>query len=259
MMTPLEIPSANPAALGTLSKLPSEIRILIWHLLIPKFRKVKLPKEGNARIISKYGDSSETSRPAPKKVFPLLLTNRAVSEEFATELYQKRILCISIDPKHDGLNYGNMNGKEVADLSRFKQLRLQLHPPKMQYRQPKNQVRHSITRLHLDRLRNYAGDIEREFRYTSFRNQPAKERGTGLGVQDSPKIELTFVDDKISSWWLGGLADIDEQSCREQLPEWLHDYEIRYGIKYIVFFQGPILPPGARDFLKTKFGGTEVI
>lgn len=247
---PSEIAPPDPA-LGYFSKLPPEVRILVWQLLVPKSPFVKLEAEKNKSSVRAPGlsESEPSWRRKPKKILPLLLTSRPISLEF-TGVLQKRVLCYSIDPKGDWFAGHMGHGKELADFSRFKQLRLVLHAPLVKA--------HSDTRTQLDdfwfhvtRLESYLLGLEAHYIYTYFRHQRAMKRR--LAAQEPPEIELMFVDDRNMSWDNAPIGNAQEQQPDlDRILEWLELYEKTRGIKYIISPQ-TCLGPGAKAFLKAKF------
>lgn len=247
---PSEISSPDPA-LGYFSKLPPEVRILIWQLLVPKSPIVKLEPEKNKSLVRASGlaEADPSWRRRPKKILPLLLTSRPISLEFAGAL-QKRVLCYSIDPKGDWFAGHMGHGKELADFSRFKQLRLVLHAPLVKA--------HSDARTQLDefwfhvtRLESYLLGLEAHYIYTYFRHHRAMRRS--LAAQEPPEVELMFVNDRNVLWDNAAIGNVREQQPDvDQILEWLELYEKTRGIKYIISPQA-CLGPGAKAFLKAKF------
>lgn len=247
---PSEIAFPDPA-LGYFSKLPPEVRILIWQLLVPKSPFVKLEPEKNKSLVraSSLPEAEPSWRRRPKRILPLLLTSRPVSLEF-TDALQKRILCYSIDPKGDWFAGHMGHGKELADFSRFKQLRLVLHAPLVKA--------HSDARTQLDefwfhvtRLESYLLGLEAHYIYTYFRHQRAMRRR--LASQEPPEMELMFVDDRNVIWDNAAIGNMQEQQPDiDQILDWLELYEKTRGIKYIISPQA-CLGPGAKAFLKAKF------
>lgn len=245
-----EIAFPDPA-LGYFSKLPPEVRLLIWQLLVPKSPFVKLEPEKNKSLVRASGlsEADPSWRRRPKKILPLLLTSRPISLEFTGAL-QKRVLCYSIDPKGDWFAGHMGHGKELADFSRFKQLRLVLHAPLVKA--------HSDARTQLDefwfhvtRLESYLLGLEAHYIYTYFRHQRAMRRS--LAAQEPPEMELMFVDDRNVLWDNAAIGNVQEQQPDvDQILEWLELYEKTRGIKYIISPQA-YLGPGAKAFLKAKF------
>lgn len=248
---PSEIATPDPA-LGYFSKLPPEVRILIWQLVVPKSSFVKLEaekkKSSGSGAATGLSEAEPSWRRSPKKILPLLLTSRPISLEFAGVL-QKRVLCYSIDPKGDWFAGHMGHGKKLADFSRFKRLRLLLHAPLVKA--------HSDARTQLDefwfhvtRLESYLLGLEAHYIYTYFRHQRAMSRR--LAAQVPPEMELMFVDDRNVLWDNAAVGNVQEQPETEQILEWLKLYEKTRGIKYIISPRA-CLGPGAKAFLKAKF------
>lgn len=247
---PSEIATPDPA-LGYFSKLPPEVRILVWQLLVPKSPTVKLDAEQNKSSVRASGlsEAEPSWRRRPKKILPLLLTSRPISLEFAGVL-QKRVLCYSIDPKGDWFAGHMGHGKELADFSRFKQLRLVLHAP---FVNPHSDAETQLGCFwfHVTRLESYLLGLEAHYIYTYFRHQRAMRRS--LAAQESPEMELMFVDDRNALWDDAAIGNAQEQQPGvEEILEWLELYENTRGIKYTISPQAR-LGPGAKAFLKAKF------
>lgn len=247
---PSEIASPDPA-LGYFSKLPPEVRILIWQLLVPNPPFVKLEPEKNKSLVRASGlsEADPSWRRRPKKILPLLLTSRPISLEFTGAL-QKRVLCYSIDPKGDWFAGHMGHGKELADFSRFKQLKLVLHAPLVK---PNSDARTQLDEFwfHITRLESYLLGLEAHFIYTYFRHQRAMRRS--LAAQEPPEMELMFVDDRNVLWDNVAIRNMQEQQPDvAQILDWLELYEKTRGIKYIISPQA-CLGPGAKAFLKAKF------
>lgn len=120
--TPRSPPLSNSiTGLGNFERLPPELRVKIWKLLVPYvdyIRRMPFQCQGEAQY---------------DKVPALLLTSRAVSSEYSVELYGiNRVLRIVIHPKNDLLTSYNsllQGSKSHVDLSRFKTLRIEFRFP----------------------------------------------------------------------------------------------------------------------------------
>lgn len=128
-----KIPRPAPQKqLGRLSKMPRHIRLRIWRLLAYKVDDY-IPFEGRtARVL--VGNWDEDKNKNKIKIPRMLLVSRALSDEFAVELYRvNKVLHFPIDPQDKSWTWQNCHPfgpKAQADFSRFEKLRVEMYAPR---------------------------------------------------------------------------------------------------------------------------------
>ncbi len=187
--------STANAPFGNLSKLPPEIRIQIWWLLVTEFQNVEVRKKRADSYIRWTAENSEECQSRSITVLPLLLVNQAVSQEISAELYRARVLSFFINLKDwPWTSFVNLDGKKTINFYRFKKLRIVIYPPRaMSYLFP------DVT-TYLDHLiGNQVFLLDTAFN-NSFYSEAKKRDGAGLGLPERHTIELSFINDETSYW-----------------------------------------------------------
>lgn len=202
--------------LGNFERLPSELRIKIWKLLVPYADYVRrLPVQCQGEV--QYD-----------KVPSLLLTSRAVSSEYSVELYRiNRVLRIVIHPENEILTSYNsllQEPKSNVDLSRFETLRIEfrfpgfqdvtpLQHPSSTKHVPKRPIAKLLDWLELyeDRFRGFEKIISQKFAEIE------------AASKTRPAIELAFPENETESWWERA-EDVDGQN-------YSHGWIIKYSTR----------------------------
>lgn len=187
---PFSSPIVQNNSLGTLEKLPCEIRIEVWKLLAPKADYIR-------RLHSKRNHELRYDR-----VPSLLLTSRTIYFEFSIELYRaNRVLRTIIHPTNPYLTFNNslLHGpKSNVDFSRFETLRIEFifpfFPP------PEQNTRLDRARTSLELINEWVPLIENHFReveeviFQRFSQMEEAEK-------PCPALEIAFVETETGSWW----------------------------------------------------------
>lgn len=180
--------------LGSLQRLPPELRADIWRLLVPYvdyIRRMPLESSGEVRY---------------DKVPALLLTSHAVSFEYSVELYRiNRVLRIVIQPGNELLTSNNslfQGPKSNADLSRFETLRIEFEFPSLQDLSPIHNPATTIrfeedpTIKILHNLKLYETLV---YGYEEIISQKFSEIENA--AKKCPAVQLAFPETRTESWW----------------------------------------------------------
>lgn len=180
--------------LGSLQRLPPELRADIWRLLVPYvdyIRRMPLESSGEVRY---------------DKVPALLLTSHAVSYEYSVELYRiNQVFRIVIQPGNELLTSNNslfQGPKSNADLSRFETLRIEIEFPSFQDLSPIHKPATTIrfeedpTIKILHNLKLYETLV---YGYEEIISQKFSEIENA--AKKCPAVQLVFPETRIESWW----------------------------------------------------------
>lgn len=267
-----KIPRPAPQKqLGRLSKVPRHIRLRIWRLLAYKVDDY-IPYEGGrtARVlVGKDGDEDEDEDKNKNKnkikIPMMLLVSRALSDEFAVELYRmNKVLHFPIDPQDKSWTWQNCHPfgpKAQADFSRFEKLRVEMYGPR--YRM----WTYFAAEAWLMQVKEEVWTLQWLFM--------EKFRGMKMaGKKKFPQVELAFLGSRndhgggIGRWWKespSALVPITgkefNQDERAEVSELLRTVNNRYLSVGLVFVLDPVLDHDltcahrARDFLKEILEG----
>lgn len=232
-----ELPTpAPPKQLGKLSEVPRHIRLRVWRLLAHKVDEY-IPFDGRpARVL---GNDEEKNK---IKIPMMLLVSRALSDEFAVELYRaNKVLHFPIDPQDKGWTWQNCHPfgpKAHADFSRFEKLRVEMYAPR--YRM----WTYFAVETWLMQIKEEVWALEWMFM--------EKFQVVKMAGKKCPRVELAFLgarnDGGIGGWWnesSSALAPISgkefDQDERGEVSELLRTLNKRYRSVGLVFVLDPVL------------------
>lgn len=122
--------SHRPRRFGVFRKLPAEIRLHIWHYLMPEFR------DDNESSLSRGSFGSPIVVPVQRlgNRLAILRTSRALKREIEAELYRLRTLTFTIRPEWRGWRVENLPGSTMTDFVhtnflRFKSIKVDVYCP----------------------------------------------------------------------------------------------------------------------------------
>lgn len=231
-----KIPTPAPKQLGKLSKVPCHIRRRVWRLLAHKVDDY-IPFDGRpARVLGKDEDKNQIKIPM------MLLVSRALSDEFAVELYRvNKVLHFPIDPQDKSWTWQNCHPfgpKAHADFSRFEKLRVEMYAPR--YRM----WTYFAVDTWLMQIKEEVWALEWMFM--------EKFRVMKMAGKKCPRVELAFLgarnDGGVGRWWNespSALAPITgkefDQDERAEVSELLRTLNKRYLSVGLVFVLDPVL------------------
>lgn len=235
IVTKIPTPAA-PKQLGSLSKMPRHIRDRVWRLLAPKVDNY-IPYDGRAARV--LGNNKEENK---IKIPVMLLVSRALSDEFAVELYRKNgVLHFPIDPQDKSWTWQNCHPfgpKAHADFSRFEKLRVEMYAPR--YR--------TWTSFAVEA---WLMQVKEEIWALQWLFME-KFREMKMAGKKCPRVELAFLgarnDGGVGRWWKespSALAPITgeefDQDERAEVSELLKTLNHRYLSVGLVFVLDPVL------------------
>lgn len=228
-----KIPTPPPTKqLGRLSKLPRHIRSRVWRLLAHKVDDY-IPDDGRpARVLGKDDDKNKIKIPT------MLLVSRALSDEFAVELYRvNKVLHFPIDPQDKSWTWQNCHPfgpKAHADFSRFEKLRVEMYAPR--YRTWTS----FAVEAWLMQVKEEVWALEWLFM--------EKFREMKVAGKKGPRVELAFLggrnDGGVGRWWkespsaltpiTGEEFDQDERAELSELLRTLNKRSLSVGLVYVL-------------------------
>lgn len=227
---------APPKQLGSLSKVPRHIRHRVWRLLAHKVDNY-IPYDGlPARVLANDEEKNKIKIPV------MLLVSRALSDEFAVELYRiNEVLHFPIDPQDKSWTWQNCHPfgpKAHADFSRFEKLRVEMYAPR--YRTWTS----FAVEAWLMQVKEEVWALQWLFM--------EKFREMKMAGKKCPRVELAFLgarnDGGVGRWWKespSALAPITgeefDQDERAEVSELLRTLNERYLSVGLVFVLDPVL------------------
>lgn len=238
--------------LGILSKLPLNIRRQVWRLLVHQIDDYIPFDSRPAGVLRKNKINIPT----------MLLVSRALSDEFAVELYNvNKVLQFPINPHGRPWRWENCHPfgpKAHADFSRFDRLRVDIHAP------PYRTWTFFPVETWLTQVMEEVRGLELLFMW--------KFRALKMAGKKCPRVEITFSgaggNGRVGDWWKESasvLAPITgkefDQDERAEISALLRALNKRYLAVGVVFVLDPALDHElgrahrARQFLKEILAG----
>lgn len=227
-----KIPTPAPQQLGRLSKVPLHIRRRVWRLLVHKVDDYIPFDSRPAGVLRK--DRNKTK----SKIPTMLLVSRALSDEFAVELYSlNNVLRFPIDPQ-DQISTRQIchpfGPKAHADFSRFEKLRVEMYAPR--YRT----WTYFAVEAWLMQIKEGVWGLELLFM--------EKFRVLEMAGKKCPRVELAFLgagnDGGVGRWWkenpsalapiTGKEFDQDERAEVSELLRALNKRYLRVGLEFVL-------------------------
>ena len=202
----------RPRRFGVFRKLPAEIRLHIWHFLMPEFR------DDNEPSLSREAFGSPIVVPVQRlgNRLAILRTSRALKREIEAELYRLRTLTFTIRPEWRGWRVENLPGSAMTDFVhtdflRFKSIKVDIYCPQRDDPAQLLYARASIYNL-VRLLRGNRDDIEQCEPYSTRNDQRELSDYSECKCGDNipractqiPRMEVTFLDEGLNTWHENG-------------------------------------------------------
>ncbi|KAL8795188.1 MAG: hypothetical protein Q9195_002343 [Heterodermia aff. obscurata] len=204
--------SHGPSRFGTLRKLPAEVRLHIWHYLMPEFL------DNNGPSPSREAFGSPVLVPAPRlgNCLAILRTSRALKKEIEAELYRLRTLTFTIRPEWRGWRVENLPGSTMTDFAhtkfaRFESIKVDIYCP--QRDDPGQLLYARASVLNLVRLLLGEGDNIEQCEPYNTRNDQKQlmfdsackcDNEIPIPCAQIPRMEVTFLDEGLNTWYEDG-------------------------------------------------------
>ena len=202
--------SPRPRRFGVFRNLPAEIRLHIWHYLMPEFRNDDEPS------LSREAFGSPIATPVQRhgNRFAILRTSRALKNEIEAELYRLRTLTFTIRPQWRGWRVENLPGSTMTDFvrtdfKRFKSIKVDIYCPQRGDSGQLLYARASIYNL-VRLLRGNSDDIEQCEPYSTRDDQTQLyhqlysncmcDEEIHRTCAKIPRMEVTFLDEGSNTW-----------------------------------------------------------
>ena len=200
---------------GAFRKLPAELRLQIWHYLMPEWR------DDSESSLSREAFGSPVVIPDQRRGnrLAILRTNHALKNEIEAELYRSRSLTFTIRPEWRGWRVENLPGSTMTDFvhakfDRFESIQVDIYCPQRDDPGQLLYARASI--LNLVRLlmgrSDDIGDCEPygtrddQKQLEFIENCTCQEEGTSRPCAQIPRIEVRFLDQGLNTWQEKGIS-----------------------------------------------------
>lgn len=196
--------------LGTLSKLPPELRFKVWHFLVPHLSSPDAGREETKQLKEQSKNSSRYT--SPPKCLSILRTNPTLYEEVSSELY-RRDLCFCINPAEARVFsvkcIPHALPEDFVDtpLDRFRKIAIEIQAPDR--KDPGQLI------LGRDAVWQVISLIRRFFKKLQQKPIPP------AGLSFLNRIEISFVNRASATWYNAG----DWQRC---IPNYGPEFDIDY-------------------------------
>ena len=248
--------SHRPRRFGAFRKLPAEVRLHIWHYLMPEFRNDDEPS------LSREVFGSPVATPVQRhgNRFAILRTSRALKNEIEAELYRLRTLTITIRPEWRGWRVENLPGSTMTDFvhtdfKRFKSIKVDIYCPQHDDSGQLLYARASIYNL-VRLLRGKNDDIEQCEPYSTRDDQTQLydlscadcmcDEDIPRTCAKIPGMEVTFLDEGSNTWNENGFPRVtflDTPWLRDDLSILIAPFGYLHMVQSISFAFPQVLKP----------------